>query len=221
MSMALDVKTKVMYFSRAKKLHHFYSLFKEGNSVLDVGVSGEVQLKKTLPTVNYFLKEYQFNSESYTGLGVQDLTGMEDLYPGKRFVQYPGGKFPFSDKEFDWVFSNAVIEHVGDDNAKRLFINEMVRVAKNVFFTTPNKYFPVESHTNVFFIHWNDRLFYSWCQKYRPRRNKNNLHLLSFHRLQALLEDSSASSFSIYKNHLFGLPMHFTVVCSDNSNSEL
>ena len=136
---------------------HFYSLFKEGESVLDVGVSPES--KKALPARNYFLKNYRYNHGTYTGLGVRDLTGMENLFPGKRFVQYPGGKFPFSDKEFDWVFSNAVIEHVGDDCAQLLFLNEMMRVANNVFFTTPNKYFPIESHTNVFFLHWNDKLY--------------------------------------------------------------
>jgi ubiquinone/menaquinone biosynthesis C-methylase UbiE len=54
---------------------------------------------------------------------------MEVLFPGKRFVQYAGGRFPFSNKTFDWVFSNAVIEHVGDENAQLLFLNEMMRVA--------------------------------------------------------------------------------------------
>ena len=105
----------------------------------------------------------------------------------KQTIQYAGGKFPFSDKEFDWVFSNAVVEHVGDDNAQLLFLNEMMRVAKNVFFTTPNKYFPMESHTNIFFLHWNDERFYRWCKSNRPSINRGNLYLFSFRHLRDLL----------------------------------
>jgi len=43
-----------------------------------------------------------------------------------------------------------VIEHVGDEDAQLLFLNEMMRVAKNVFFTTPNKYLPVESEIDLY-----------------------------------------------------------------------
>jgi hypothetical protein len=214
--MITESKNKVMKFSREQKLHHFYSLFKEGEAVLDVGVSAES--KKGLPARNYFLKNYRYDPRTYTGLGVQDLTGMEELFPEKHFVQYPGGKFPFSDKQFDRVFSNAVIEHVGDDSAQILFINEMMRVAQNVFFTTPNKYFPIESHTNVFFLHWNNTLFYSWCKKYKPWANRDSLYLLSFRRLRRLLKSSNATSISLYKNRFVGIPMTFTVTCSDKKD---
>jgi hypothetical protein len=213
MSIIIEYKKKTMRSSREKKLRHFYSLFKEGESVLDVGVSAES--RRDLPAANYFLKNYRYDPRTYTGLGVQDLTGMEELFPGKRFVQYPGGKFPFSDKEFDWVFSNAVIEHVGDDGAQLAFLNEMMRVASNVFFTTPNKYFPVESHTNVLFLHWNNELFYSWCKKNKPWAKRESLYLFSFRRLQNLLKKSNATSFETYKNRTIGIPMTFTAICVD------
>ena len=121
----------VMKKSRVEKLTHFYSLYNEGMTVLDVGVSSES--KTGMSARNYFLKNFKYDSKYYTGLGVQDLSQMSNLFPGKHFVQYQGGRFPFEDNEFDWVFSNAVIEHVGDDEAQLLFINEMLRVAKNVF----------------------------------------------------------------------------------------
>lgn len=211
--MVTKIKKKVMEFSRNKKLQHFYSLFQEGESVLDVGVSAEIGAGP--PARNYFLKNYHHDPKTYTGLGVQDLSGMGELFPGKRFIQYSGKEFPFEDKEFDWVFSNAVIEHVGDQQRQLLFINEMMRVAKSVFFTTPNKFFPIESHTNALFVHWHDNLFQKWCKMKGLGDNRRNLYLLSSGDLYSLMESSRAASFSLQKNRLMGLPMTFTVVCSD------
>lgn len=206
------LKIKAMTFSREKKLTHFYSYFKDGMTVLDVGVSTEST--KGLPGRNYFLKNFKYDSKYYTGLGIQDFSGMEALYPGKRFVQYPGGEFPFEDRQFDWIFSNAVIEHVGDAKAQLVFLNEMLRVAKDVFFTTPNKYFPVEAHTNTIFLSWNDTLFYWWCKKNKLWIPDQNLYLFSFKRLMRLLKVSNASSYTIRRNRILGLPMTFSVVCS-------
>jgi len=143
---------------------------------------------------------------------------MENLFPGKCFVQYPGGKFPFPNKNFDWVFSNAVIEHVGNDDEQLLFLNEMMRVANNVFFTTPNKYFPAESHTNLFFVHWNNKLFHNWCKKFKPLANARGLNLLSFSHLHNLLKTSNATSFTVRKNRLMGIPMTFTITCTDKEH---
>jgi hypothetical protein len=85
--------------SREEKLSHFYSLYREGMTVLDVGVSSESKLGT--PARNYFLKNYRYNSRYYAGLGVQDLSQMTNLFTSKQFVQYPGGRFPFEDNQFD------------------------------------------------------------------------------------------------------------------------
>ncbi len=63
-------------------------------------------------------------------------------------VMADGCRLPFASRSFDWVFSNAVIEHVGGWERQRAFANEIRRVAARGFFvTTPNKYFPIEPHT--------------------------------------------------------------------------
>ena len=216
MSRNSGFKNRISALSRTNKLQHFYSIFKNGESVLDVGVSAETN--RGLQSRNYFLKNYKYSPETYVGLGVQDLTGMESLFPKKRFVQYLGGEFPFADKEFDWVFSNAVIEHVGNDEDQLLFLNEMMRVAKNVFFTTPNKYFPIESHTNVFFLHWHNQLFNYWRKK---NNSKGCIYLFSIQRLKKLLESSNAESFLVYKNRFMGIPMTLTITCTDSKESHI
>ena len=202
-----------MQRSREKKLNHFYSLYK-GGIVLDVGLSG----RERVPSTNIFLKTFKYPERFYTGLGVQDLSELATQHPNKCFVQYPGGTFPFNDQEFDWVFSNAVIEHVGDKDAQLKFINEMLRVGNNVFFTTPNKYFLFETHTNVLFLHWNDELFYQWCKRFRPLRNRNILYLFSYRRLNTLMQVSNANQYKVYKNRLFGYTMTFTVVSKGHSS---
>jgi hypothetical protein len=52
----------------------------------------------------------------------------------------------FSNKEFDIVYSNSVIEHVGSYNDQRQLADEVMRVGKRYFIQTPNLYFLIEPH---------------------------------------------------------------------------
>lgn len=196
--------------SRQKKLAQFYASCPSESTVLDVGVSNIEHNNQ----INMFLNEFRFSSDKYTGLAVENMDEIRKKHLDKRFVEYPGGIFPFLDNEFDWAFSNAVIEHVGNRDDQILFLNEMMRVSNRVFFTTPNKFFPVESHTNVLFRHWNDKIFYKWCQKHNPYWSVSNLVLLDFDSLDDLMKHSAAKNYKIYRNRFMGWTMTFTVICS-------
>jgi Methyltransferase domain len=59
-----------------------------------------------------------------------------------------GCQLPFETASFDWVFSNAVVEHVGGWEQQRHFSAEVRRVARSGYFIgTPNRYFPIDPHT--------------------------------------------------------------------------
>ncbi len=73
------------------------------------------------------------------------------------FVLADGRALPFRTRSTDLVLANAVIEHVGDEADQRRFVAEQTRVGRSWVITTPNRWFPVESHTSVLFLHWSSR----------------------------------------------------------------
>ena len=62
---------------------------------------------------------------------------------------------PFEDRSMDYVHSSAVWEHVGNSENQQQMLDECLRVArKGVFLTTPNRWFPIEFHTQIPLLHW-------------------------------------------------------------------
>ena len=104
-------------------------------------------------TLNFFEELYPW-PERITALGLQDGAGFRARYPHVAYVQGDALALPFADGEFDVVFSNAVIEHVGGREQQRKLVSEALRVGRRVFITTPNRRFPLEVHTRLPLVHW-------------------------------------------------------------------
>ncbi|MFB2983473.1 class I SAM-dependent methyltransferase [Microseira sp. BLCC-F43] len=76
----------------------------------------------------------------------------------------------FKDKYFDVVFSNSVIEHVGNEQKQAAFAAEVHRLAKAYWIQTPSDRCPIECHTGMPYYwklpNWvRDRLMRSWEEK--------------------------------------------------------
>jgi hypothetical protein len=77
-----------------------------------------------------------------------------DLAGAAQWVAGDGRQLPFRDATFDVVFSNSVIEHVGDAASQQHFAREVARVGRAYWVQTPNRWFPVEQHLLTPFVHW-------------------------------------------------------------------
>lgn len=69
----------------------------------------------------------------------------------------------FSDQQFDVVFSNSVIGHVGGFSDQVSMANEVRRVGRNFFVQTPNHAFPIDWRTLVPFFHHLPASAQAWC----------------------------------------------------------
>jgi hypothetical protein len=72
----------------------------------------------------------------------------------------------FSDRQFDIVLSNSVIEHVGSLEDQSTMAKELLRVGERVFVQTPNFFFPFEPHFLVPFFHWFPRSARIWLVRH-------------------------------------------------------
>src|SRR5438067_3509758 len=148
------VASRVSLRSRQQKLVRFLDLFQPGpgTTVLDVGVTDAPFGGGS--TDNFFEALYPW-PERITAVGHTELARFEAAFPQVRAVRADGRSLPFADGEFELGFSNAVVEHVaGGREGQRQFVHELCRVARRVFVTTPNRWFPLEVHTLLPLVHW-------------------------------------------------------------------
>lgn len=183
----------------AKKRKHMYKLFvneiqpSADDKVVDIGVTPDV----TLVSSNYFEKRYPY-LENVTMASVEDAENLVEYFgEGVRFIRLEQNKpFPFEDKAFDILFCSAVLEHVGDNVRQRNFIRECTRVSKKVFLTTPNRWFPMEYHTYIPFLHWLPQKFYQKALRLLGKdfwASTDNLNLLSKRKLRRISQQSGVS----------------------------
>lgn len=139
-----DIYNRIAPLFRGKRIQKFSEIFRptQHTRILDVGGTPEfwiqVPIKSTIIILNLHILP---DAEKYSN--------RFELIVGD------GCKLDFvSNQEFDIVFSNSVIEHVGSREKQMEFAREILRVGKGYWVQTPAWVFPIEPHLMGLFIHW-------------------------------------------------------------------
>jgi hypothetical protein len=76
----------------------------------------------------------------------------------------------YGDQSFDIVFSNSVIEHVGDESKQRDFASEVQRIGKRYWVQTPSIHFPIEPHNGMpFWWYYPDSVKEHFLKKWKEK----------------------------------------------------
>lgn len=122
---------------RSKRFEFFKSLLNElprPLKILDIGGTQS------------FWDSMNFN-EPDVEITLLNLEIQKTTHPNFKSVKGNATKLSeYSDKSFDVVFSNSVIEHLFTKENQVLMAKEVRRVGKNYFIQTPNYWFPIEPH---------------------------------------------------------------------------
>jgi hypothetical protein len=175
--------------NRRRKFELFMKTVRPGpeTRVVDVGVgdTGFGTEPGVAVTHNFFEALYPW-PERITAVSDVPLPNFAREFPSIRCVMASGTDLPFDDDAFDVAFSNAVIEHVGGREEQRRFVEELCRVAPRVFLSTPNRWFPVETHTLLPLVHWLPRPAADRAMRALGRENWERVELLGKTELLAL-----------------------------------
>jgi hypothetical protein len=128
-----------VYF-RMRRMRQFCELFmiKDSTRIIDVG---GYEFNWTLINQKPHVLLVNVENEQWTHDRISKIRG------DGRSLNYP-------DNTFDIAYSNSVIEHVGTFNDQQAFAEEIRRVARRYYVQTPNKWFFVEPHLVMPFLHF-------------------------------------------------------------------
>lgn len=210
----LKIINKISDRNRENKYNIFINLFSPNanTKILDVGAS-ELEYRQTS---NYLEKKYPYPG-NITVLGIDDYNEFCIRYPQVTVVKYDGEVFPFEDNKFDMCWCNAVIEHVGDRRKQEIFLNEIIRVSKCAFISTPNKHFIYEPHTKVLFLHFLPKNIFNIIVKLigKPWAGGDYMHLLGERDIVNLLNKCNIDKYRIIKNKLLCFTIDFVIIINE------
>lgn len=173
------------------------------DSLLDVGIS-PYSFRGT-----NFLEQWYPYPWQITALAKEKKEQFKDFqecFPEISLVFGDGRELKFPDNCFDIVFSNAVLEHVGNKLEQKKFVHELCRVGKKILISTPNYWFPLDFHTLIPFAHWLPQRMKAWLYRKLGRgdwADPNRLNLISEKQFTSLFP--SGVKLRVYKQSALGI----------------
>jgi hypothetical protein len=187
---------KILKYNRLKIQQIFEKNIKFKN-LLDVGTT------PIFDAYNNILLHSFKNRNNITSLSNLNCPVLKKKFKKVEFIKGDARRMKFKENSFDTVYSSATIEHVGSRTNQLKFIKECYRVSrKDVFITTPNKFYPMEFHTKIPLLHflpseiYRKILFYLGFSFFSKEKN---LNLLSAKDLKNMCFFLKIKNFNILK----------------------
>ena len=180
----------------------FNTKYSNKKTIIDIGTTPSLEIEQ-----NIFLEKTKDNF-GLTCLSDQDCSILLKKYKNIKNILVGDGKnTKLENNSFDIVHSNATIEHVGSFEDQISFIKEMVRISKGyVFIQTPNRFYPIDFHTILPFIHWLPKAMHRKILKHLKLdfySEEKNLNLLSIKDLKNICKILKIEKYKILRYRLF------------------
>ncbi len=209
---------KIILDARENFFKHFihFTEYNDNQSLLDIGTTPSFDIEQNI------ILEKTKNNRNITCLSDQDCSILEKKYPNiKDFIIGDGTNTNFKDMSFDIVHSNATLEHVGSYNNQIAFVKEALRISKNhVFIQTPNRFYPIDFHTNLPLIHWLPKKIHRKILRFIGLNfysTEENLNLLSESNLINICKKLDIKNFKIIKHKLLFMTSNLILVIKKSS----
>ena len=200
-----------------KARNEFFNLFLVNNnyskdkSIIDIGSTPSLEREQ-----NIFLENIKDN-QNVTCLSNQDCRILKKKYKNIKNILIGNAKNTMLENDsFDIVHSNATIEHVGSFENQVSFVREMFRISnESIFIQTPNRFYPIDFHTILPFIHWLPKKIHRKILKFINLdfySKEENLNLLSIKDLKKICKILNVKKYKIIEHKLFFLTSNLILI---------
>ena len=191
---------KLLNFNR-QKIHEIFlneSGYNKESILLDIGTSNTDDINH-----NIILQKTTNNQNIYS-LSNTSLSKIKNKYRNvKKFYKADGRNTGLTSNSFDIVYSSATLEHVGSFENQIQFVKEAFRLSKKTtFITTPNRYYPIDFHTKLPFIHWFPKKFHRFLLNLLGLNFyaiESNLNLLDIKGIKKIINSLKIKNYKIIK----------------------
>jgi len=149
----MSMFSKLSDISRRRKLDLFHRVFLPGQQthILDIGAEINPNNERRLQLIDSYHWKKNITAVNNSA---EQISLIKEHYPQINAVVADGRKLPWPDKYFDIVYCNAVIEHLSSFKEQRKMASEIMRVGRQWFVATPNRWYPFEFHLRLPLVTW-------------------------------------------------------------------
>ena len=203
-----------LYEARLKIFNKINRHCKKNYQIIDIGTTPVLSIHE-----NFFLNHYKYKN-NITCLSNQNLGNLKKKFPKLKTIQGDGRNTKLPDNSYDIVISNATLEHVGNFKNQCKFVSELYRIAKKkCIIATPNRYYPIDTHTMLPFIHWLPKQIHRKILnflKYDFLAKEKNLNLVSEKDLKKICKFNNIKNYKIDSINFYNFKSNLILVINKN-----